>query len=67
LLLLNNQLGFKNSQKTKKQDPVTELWGQLRGQSATDSNKLLNRMCYFGAGNGIRTRDLQLGKLTLYH
>ncbi len=21
----------------------------------------------FGAGNGIRTRDLQLGKLTLYH
>ena len=22
---------------------------------------------FFGAGNGIRTRDLQLGKLTLYH
>ncbi len=21
----------------------------------------------FGAGDGIRTRDLQLGKLTLYH
>lgn len=21
----------------------------------------------YGAGNGIRTRDLQLGKLTLYH
>ena len=22
---------------------------------------------FIGAGNGIRTRDLQLGKLTLYH
>ena len=22
---------------------------------------------FLGAGNGIRTRDLQLGKLTLYH
>jgi hypothetical protein len=22
---------------------------------------------YAGAGNGIRTRDIQLGKLTLYH
>ena len=23
-------------------------------------------MAWFGAGNGIRTRDVQLGKLTLY-
>ena len=22
---------------------------------------------FIGAGNGIRTRDIQLGKLTLYH
>lgn len=44
--------------------------GQLRGQSVPDSNILLNRKCYFGAGNGIRknrirNRDFKIGKVVV--
>ena len=51
-----------------------QLWqkslSQKRHKSVTTkkgvSEKSLTPSIY-GAGNGIRTRDLQLGKLTLYH
>ena len=29
--------------------------------------KIIDKIDRIGAGDGIRTRDLQLGKLTLYH
>jgi hypothetical protein len=56
-----------------------EYWGQARlsdicgnkGDYLPDKTKTPAAFqppgSNFGAGNGIRTRDLQLGKLTLYH
>ena len=35
--------------------------------AATKGNKLKKQYGYFGAGNEIRTRDIHLGKVTLYH
>ena len=38
------------------------------GISSNCSSRLNGFSCFFtGAGNGIRTRDPQLGRLTLYH
>ena len=41
--------------------------GTVWGQSASNPDNILNLLCLNGAGNGIRTRDFDLGKVALYH
>ena len=39
----------------------------LRACGATEDNFCLGSTAKVGAGNGIRTRDFDLGKVALYH
>jgi hypothetical protein len=39
----------------------------LRGFAATEGNFRRHSWAKIGAGNGIRTRDFDLGKVALYH
>ena len=41
--------------------PATQIWGRMRVVNAGCGSEGVN-----GAGYEIRTRDIQLGKLTLY-
>ena len=52
---------------SKTAEPLTTMVKALVKVRGSNARKANIGAMFDGAGNGIRTRDLQLGKLTLYH